>query len=68
MLEPDAAEIVGDRQQEVVMVVMLRAEQLDRLVDQPLVRGDLLGRGGELGRRCRRSTSRRPSLLSGIWR
>ena len=35
-------------EQEFVMVVMLRAEQLDRLVDQPLVRVDLLGRGGEL--------------------
>ena len=32
------------------MVVMLRAERLDGLLDQPLVRGDLLGRRGELGR------------------
>ena len=48
MLEPVAAEIVGDGQQEVVMVVMLRAERLHRLFDQPLVRGDLLGLRGEL--------------------
>ena len=54
MLEPVAAEIVGDGQQEVVMVVMLRAERLHRLLDQPLVRGDLLGRRGELGFACRR--------------
>ena len=31
------------------MVVMLRAEQLHRLVDQALVERDLLGRRGELG-------------------
>ena len=47
VLQPLAAEIVGDGQQEVVMVVMLRAEQLHRLIDQPLVRRDLLGLGGE---------------------
>ena len=33
------------------MVVMLRAERLDGLLDQPLVRGDLLGGRGEFGRR-----------------
>ena len=48
MLQPDPAELVGDRQQEFVMIVMLRAERLHRLVDEPLVRVDLLGRGGEL--------------------
>src|SRR3546814_1120322 len=31
MLEPDPAEIVGDREQEMVIVVMLRSEGLDRL-------------------------------------
>ena len=46
MLEPDPAELVRDRDEEFVMVVMLRAEQLDRLVDQPLVRVDHLGRRG----------------------
>ena len=33
------------------MIVMLRAERLHRLVDQPLVRIDLLRRGGQLRRR-----------------
>ena len=34
MLQPDAAETIGDREQEIIMVVMLRAEQLHRLLDQ----------------------------------
>src|SRR3546814_11118796 len=34
MLEPDPAEIVGDREQEMVIVVMLRSEGLDRLRHQ----------------------------------
>ena len=46
MLEPDAAEAVADRQQEIIMIVMLRAEQLDRLPHQLAVPLDLIGRGG----------------------
>ena len=50
MLQPDPAEPVGDREQEVVMVVMLRSEGLDRLIDQLLVRVDLRRRGDQLAR------------------
>ncbi len=49
MLQPDPAKLVGDRQQEMVIVIMLCAEQLDRLFDQRLVRLNLFGLGGELG-------------------
>ena len=46
MFQPFPAKIIGDRQQEVVMIIMLSTEELHRLVDQPLVRLDLLGLGG----------------------
>ena len=49
MLQPDAAQLVGQGEQKLVLVVMLRPEQLQRLVDEPLVRVDLRGRGGEVG-------------------
>ena len=48
MLQPVAAKIVRDRQQEIVMIVMLGAESLHRLFDQALVRSDLLRRCREL--------------------
>jgi hypothetical protein len=53
---------VADREQEFVMVVMLRAEQLDRLLDQALVRVDLLGLGGELGGAVGEDVERRRGL------
>ena len=67
MLEADPAEIVGDRQQEVVMVVMLGAEQFDRLLDQPLVRGDLLRHASSSSGRSA-ATLRVTSSESGILR
>ncbi len=67
MLEPVAAEIVRDGEQEIVMVVMLRAERLDGLLDQPLVRGDLFGVAASSAG-VSPITSRNTSLLSGIWR
>ena len=48
MFEPDPAELVGDREQEFIMVVMLRAERAGGLLDEALVRVDLFGLGGEL--------------------
>ena len=50
MLQPDPAQVVGDGEQEVVMVVMLASERLHRLFDQSLVRRNLLGLSIELGR------------------
>lgn len=47
MFEPDSAHHVGDRQQEFVGVVMLRAVDLDRLLDELLVRIDLFGCRGQ---------------------
>ena len=48
MLQADAAHGVGDRQQEFVLVVVLGAEHAGRLLDELLVRVDLLGGGVEL--------------------
>jgi hypothetical protein len=50
VLEPDAAELVGQRDEELILVVMLGAEQLQRLVDQLLVRANRLRRRDEVGR------------------
>jgi len=44
MLQPLAPEAVRDGQEEVVMIVVLGLEILHRLLDQPLVRRDLLRR------------------------
>ena len=48
VFEPRSSEVIGDGQEEVVMVVMLGAEHLQGLVDHARVDGDLLGLGGEL--------------------
>src|SRR3546814_1004536 len=50
MFQPDPARFVGDRQQEFISVIMLRAEQLYGLLHQLAVRLDLLGFRFELSR------------------
>ncbi len=40
MLEPDPAKLVRNRVEEIIMVVMARAEGLDRLLDHPAMLGD----------------------------
>src|SRR3546814_14724306 len=50
MLQPDAAHLVGDGEQEVIMVEMIGAEQRARLIDQLLVLRDLVRLGVQLVR------------------
>ena len=50
MLEPDPAEPLGQREQEVVVIERARTEQRQRFVDQFLVRSDVLGLGVEQAR------------------
>ena len=47
MLQPDAAQPVGDRQQEVVVVVVARAVQAVGLIDQFAVQCDVRVGGGQ---------------------
>ena len=41
VLEPDARHHIADREQEIIFVILLRAEQADGLGDEVAVRGDL---------------------------
>src|SRR3546814_9579746 len=50
MLEPDSAHRVGEAEQELIFVIMLGAEQLQRLLDHLLVSGNLFGRRGQVAR------------------
>ena len=50
MLEPDPAELVGQRDEIFVLVEMDRAEQFDFLLGGAAVDGDLLGSRGEVAR------------------
>ena len=50
MFEALAAELVAEREQEIVMVVMVGAEQSGGLIDDGAMVRELVGRGGELGR------------------
>jgi hypothetical protein len=48
MLEADVAELVGQRDQELVFIIMFGAGELERLLHEPAMRGDLFGRRGEV--------------------
>ena len=49
MLQPNAAHLVAQGQEEVIMVVMMGAKQLIGLLDQIAVHADLIGAGLQQG-------------------
>jgi len=53
VLQPVAAQLVGQREQEVVMIVVMRAEQRRRLAHQRAMRLQLLRRHLQVFRRVR---------------
>lgn len=58
MLQPDTAKLIGDGKEEVVVVIMLRAKQFDRLVDQLFMGVDLFRRCQQFGRLVRKHIKR----------
>jgi hypothetical protein len=71
MLAADAAEFIADGEQEVVVLVVLRVEQLVGLLHQRAVRGDLFRRGfqllGRIGHHVQAHRNLAPGSRS-IWR